>query len=84
MFLRPPPVRNKQGDSKDARLEEFINTYLGDFDIICFQEIFSYLNNRRAKLVSAARKAGYKYHVYNDDPSYFNSSVIDGGLLIVS
>jgi hypothetical protein len=36
MFLRPPPVRNKQGDYKDARLDEFISTYLADFDIICF------------------------------------------------
>jgi hypothetical protein len=36
MFLRPPPVKNKQGDFKDARLNEFISTYLMNFDIICF------------------------------------------------
>jgi len=46
--------------------------------------VFSYLNNRRTKLIKACKEAGYEFYSFNDDPSFFNSSVIDGGLLIVS
>jgi len=46
MFMRPPPVKTNATDFKDARLDEFVKQ-LDNFDIICFQEVFTTLNTRK-------------------------------------
>ncbi len=84
LFLRPPAIKNPQGDCKDDRLEIFIRTQLDNFDIICFQEVFSTFCNRRSYLIESARKAGYQFHAVSPNPNIFHESVIDGGLLIIS
>ena len=45
-FLRPPPVNNNGSDYKNERLKDFIE-FLPEFDIICFQEIFTTLTDRK-------------------------------------
>jgi hypothetical protein len=46
IFLRPPMVKNNESDHKDARLKEFIKQ-LPEFDIVCLQEMFGFLNKRK-------------------------------------
>lgn len=83
MFMRPPPVKTNASDFKDARLDEFVKT-LDDFDIICFQEVFSTMNTRQQRLITYAKKAGLIYHVVNPYPGLFSGYVVDGGLVILS
>jgi len=83
MFMRPPPVKTNATDFKDARLDEFVKQ-LDNFDIICFQEVFTTLNTRKQRLISYAQKAGLIYHAVCDAPSLFSGYATDGGLLIVS
>jgi sphingomyelin phosphodiesterase len=79
-------VKNVDNDWKDERLEAFIaSNKLADYDIICFQEIFDFLNfNRRQKLITYAQKAGYFYHAVSDPAPIFSNAFIDGGLLTIS
>jgi hypothetical protein len=55
IFCRPPPINSNQGDYKDARLNDFINR-LQYFDIICFQELFTTLNDRKHKMICEVQK----------------------------
>ena len=82
-FSRPPPVNTNGTDYKDARLKDFLE-YLHDFDIICFQEVFTTLNDRKHRMIREAAKAGLKYYVYGRPPSFFSKFVSDSGLLILS
>ena len=50
-FCRPPPINSNDGDYKDARLNDFLEQ-LQNFDIICFQELFTTLNDRKHKMIS--------------------------------
>ena len=84
MFMRPPPVKTNATDFKDARLDAFAKTQFDNFDIICFQELFSTVNTRKQRLISYAQKAGFVYHAVCDLPGFFSGYSTDGGLLIVS
>jgi len=83
IFLRPPLVKNNASDHKDARLKEFIKL-LHEFDIVCLQEMFGFLNKRKHKLIRCAAKAGFLYYADSVSPSFFTSFVVDGGLLVLS
>ena len=83
IFLRPPGVKNNASDHKDARLKEFIKL-LHEFDIVCLQEMFGFLNKRKHKLIRCAAKAGFLYYADSVSPSFFTSFVVDGGLLVLS
>jgi endonuclease/exonuclease/phosphatase family metal-dependent hydrolase len=83
IFLRPPLVKNNESDHKDARLREFIKQ-LSEFDIVCLQEMFGFLNKRKHKLIRCAAKAGFLYYADSTSPSFFTSFVVDGGLLVLS
>lgn len=83
IFLRPPLIKNNESDHKNDRLKEFIKA-LGDFDIVCLQEMFGTLNKRKHKLIRCATKAGFLYYADSPSPSFFTSFVVDGGLLILS
>lgn len=83
IFLRPPPVKNNASDYKDARCEEFIK-YINDYDILCLQEIFGFLNKRKQKLVKACFKSGFYFHASSRDPSFFSTFLIDGGIMTLS
>ena len=82
-FSRPPPINTNGTDYKDARLKDFIE-FMHDFDIICFQEVFTTLNDRKHRMIREGAKAGLKYYVSSPPPSFFSKYVVDSGLLILS
>ena len=82
-FARPPPVNTNRTDYKDERLKDFIE-YLPDFDIICFQEMFTTFNDRKHRMIREGAKAGLKYYVSAKPPSFFSKCISDSGLLILS
>jgi len=83
IFLRPPLIKNNESDHKDARLNEFIKL-LPEFDIICLEEMFSFLNPRKHKLIREADRAGFHHYADSTSPSFFTTFLVDGGLLVLS
>ncbi|KAJ1899904.1 hypothetical protein LPJ66_001823 [Kickxella alabastrina] len=83
MFMRPPLIKNNRSDWKDARLDYFIEHILPNYDIVCLQEMFEYASSRRARLMAAAQKLGYRYSVTSERQFLWNVG-IDGGLVILS
>ena len=83
-FLRPFGIQSGGRDHKDERLEKFIDQYLADFDIICFQEVFSWNCPWKEKIIHAAQKVGINYHVLSPKPWFYEPYFCDGGLLIIS
>ena len=85
IFLRPPPVFNfPHSDYKNQRLELFIENELKNWDVICFQEVFSTLSTRRNRLIQAAEDQGFAYHALPPNPDLLSYPIIDSGLLILS
>jgi len=82
-FSRPPPVNTNGTDYKDERLNDFIEL-LPNFDIICFQEVFTTLNDRKHRMIREGAKVGLKYYVSSKVPSFFSTYISDSGLLILS
>ncbi len=83
LFLRPPPIKSNEDDWKDERLLDFIQE-LDNYDIICLQEVFSVLSNRKYELIRLANKAGFFFFCDSPIPSFYSKFTIDGGLLILS
>ncbi|KAL4438416.1 hypothetical protein ABPG74_009455 [Tetrahymena malaccensis] len=83
IFLRPPPIKNNKDDYKNERTKLFLNS-ISDFDIICLQELFGFLNQRKHKIIFNAMKQGYFYHATSPSPSFFSSYLVDGGLVTIS
>ena len=83
IFCRPPPINSNNGDYKDSRLKDFLQQ-LKYFDIICFQEIFTTLNDRKHRMIREGAKAGLKYYLSSKVPSFFSKYLVDSGLLILS
>ena len=82
-FSRPPPVNTNGNDYKDSRLNDFLEL-LPDFDIICFQEVFTTFNDRKHRMIREGAKVGLKYYVSAQVPSFFSKYISDSGLLILS
>jgi endonuclease/exonuclease/phosphatase family metal-dependent hydrolase len=82
-FFHPPPVNTNKDDYKDSRLNDFVEL-LPKFDIICFQELFTTLNDSKHKMIREGAKVGLKYYLSSKVPSFFSKSTVDGGLLILS
>ncbi|KAJ1660056.1 hypothetical protein IWQ61_000950 [Dispira simplex] len=83
LFMRPPGIKTNASDYKDARLDYVIKHVLPQYDIISFQELFSFMNSRVDRLLRAARAAGFGYFFRSKPKSVFDFS-IDGGLLTIS
>ncbi|KAL4486458.1 hypothetical protein ABPG72_018412 [Tetrahymena utriculariae] len=83
IFLRPPPIKNNKDDYKNERTKLFLNA-ISDFDIVCLQELFGFLNQRKHKIIFNAMKQGYFYHATSPSPSFFSSYLVDGGLVTIS
>ena len=83
-FCRPPPVNTNKDDYKDSRLEDFVKEELPKFDIICFQELFTTLNDRKHRMIREGAKVGLKYYYSSKVPSFFSKYLCDSGLLILS
>ena len=82
-FCRPPPIKTNKSDYKDARLLDFFQQ-LENYDIICFQELFTTLNDRKHKMIQEGSRQGLKYYLAAKVPSFFSRYLIDSGLLILS
>ena len=83
-FCRPPPVNTNKDDYKDSRLEDFVKDELQKFDIICFQELFTTLNDRKHRMIREGAKVGLQYYYSSKVPSFFSKYLVDSGLLILS
>jgi hypothetical protein len=85
IFMRPPGVSSdKLGDLKNERLHQIITDVLPHYDIICFQEVFTYLNCRKEKLVEAANQAGFAYEAFPPSHPFWSWYFINSGLLSIS
>lgn len=82
MFLRPL-VHTNSDDHKYERLVDFFDE-LKDFDIICFQEVFSFVNFRKELLILEAAKRGFYYYYGSPEPGFLSPFSFDAGLLIIS
>jgi len=82
-FCRPPPIKTNKSDYKDARLNDFYQQ-LENYDIICFQELFTTLNDRKHRMIREGAKVGLKYYYSSKVPSFFSKYLCDSGLLILS
>ncbi|EGR34302.1 hypothetical protein IMG5_017300 [Ichthyophthirius multifiliis] len=83
VFLRPPLIKNNLDDYKNERTEQIINS-LQNFDIVCFQEVFGFLNQRKHKIIQGAKQQGFLYYSCSQSPSFFSSYLVEGGLLTIS
>ena len=82
-FCRPPPIKTNESDYKDARSADFLEQ-IDNFDIICFQELFTTLNDRKHRMIREGSKRGLKYYISAKVPSFFSKYLVDSGLLILS
>jgi len=78
-----PLIKTNESDWKQERLDEFIK-HLNFYDIICLQEMFGSLNNRKDQIIKKALEAGFYFIADIPPPSFFSKSIVDGGLLILS
>jgi hypothetical protein len=83
-YLRPPFINENWDDYKDHRLKIFIKSALPNYDLIVFQEVFSFASWRITKLIQAAYDLGYKYHRCSPRKNIFSDWCVDGGLLLIS
>ena len=84
VFMRPYFIKTNKSDYKSERLKQIGRSVLPHYDIVCFEEMFDTLTHRRHSMLKMAQKAGFGYFVQSDPPSFGRSSLIDGGLLILS
>ena len=86
--MRPPPKQENYSDYKNERTELFGKEHLQDYDIVCFQELFNLLNNRKQRMIEHGKKAGFAYHALSPNPTLgWSESVYTltcGGLLTLS
>lgn len=55
LFCRPAFITNAgTNDLKFERLRQFCDLYLDQFDVICFQELFSWLGSWKEQMVHEA------------------------------
>ena len=54
LFLRPLGIIDGETDYKDERLQKFIENYLDKYDVICFQEVFSWNVAWKEKIIHEA------------------------------
>ncbi|KAF2069907.1 hypothetical protein CYY_008778 [Polysphondylium violaceum] len=68
--------------------EEFVSlskSIIQEFDIICFQELFSAFSYRQRRFIQQAKTQGFLYSAASPLPPYFKSTfLVDGGLVVLS
>ncbi|KAJ3056791.1 hypothetical protein HK097_004055 [Rhizophlyctis rosea] len=90
-YQRPPPVQSFPAtDHKNSRLKDFITptqsspSYVSQFDIIAFCEMFGSYSSRRDTLVAAAQKEGFPYAAHGPERNWWKGRFVDSGLLVLS
>lgn len=83
--MRPPYINEKgKNDHKDARQELISQHIVPDYDIVCFQELFTALNHRRPKVINSARDSGLSYTSLPPKPPLLSIQKVNSGLLTLS
>ena len=72
------------GDCKYERFNHFIDNYLDDYDIICFQEVYGTLSLFCNKLLKRAKQKGYHWYIVPKSPKLNSFKFMDSGLLTIS
>jgi endonuclease/exonuclease/phosphatase family metal-dependent hydrolase len=83
LFLRPPGIKTNYSDYKDLRTNVFLEDYLDSFDLICLQEVFDPLSDRKQKILKTAESRGF-FSKTSSSPRWSKGHFIDSGLLILS
>lgn len=84
MYCLPGLPEGKIKLHKSARCRELIRTVLPQFDILCLQEVFYTLNDRKESVVHHSQLAGFPYHAKSNLPEMYQPNVTDSGLLTLS
>ena len=74
----------KNGDCKYERFNHFIDNYLDEYDIICFQEVYGTLSLYCNKLIERAKQKGFHWYVVPESPKLNSFKIMDSGLLTIS
>ncbi|ORY75910.1 hypothetical protein LY90DRAFT_665786, partial [Neocallimastix californiae] len=82
-FIRPPFVSTLDRDYRDERIKLIGENVFNDYDIIAFQEMFSYLSDRVEHVIEVAKEYGLCYYWKGRKNTLFDLKS-DGGLLILS
>jgi len=83
IFMRPPPIHSFESDFKEERIKLICRQLFDNFDIIAFQECFSFGSTRIDKIKEKAKSHGLKYFSNSKKKNVWNIG-IDGGLCLLS
>ncbi|ORX45775.1 Endonuclease/exonuclease/phosphatase [Piromyces finnis] len=83
IFMRPPPIHSFESDFKEDRIKLICKQFFQDYDVIAFQECFSFGSSRIDKIKEKAKKHGINYFS-NSKKKYSWNIGIDGGLCLLS
>lgn len=81
LFMLPVYTKNQY---KDERTKLICHKIIPNFDICCFQEIFTGLNSRRKNIIKAAKNHGLKFASIPPNPPFFSKHISNSGLLTIS
>lgn len=84
VFLRPYLVKTNKSDFKTDRLKYIGDNVLPCFDIVCFEEMFDTLTHRKHEMIELGLRNGFRYFAQSPSPLFSKTSLIDGGLLVLS
>eukprot|EP00833_Pecoramyces_ruminatium_P009122 jgi/Orpsp1_1/1183154/evm.model.c7180000084107.1 len=83
IFMRPPPIHSFESDFKEDRIKLICKQFFQEYDVIAFQECFSFGSTRIDKIKDKAKKNGLIYFCNSKKKHSWNIG-IDGGLCILS
>lgn len=66
------------------RRAEYLLSRIVDYDIVCFEESFSFSTGIGIWFIKIARELGFKYALTLSPPPVLSHQVLDGGLMILS
>ena len=68
----------------NERLDEIIEHVIGDYDIVCLQEVFATSSLNVNYLIQRANELGFKWCVVPKSPDFWSRKIMDSGLVILS
>jgi serine/threonine protein kinase len=83
LCIRPPFIKANSNDFKDARLQNFMDNHLANYDIVMLQDVYARGSTRQKKLINHAKKLGLG-HYLRSPASGLLKGIVDGGLVILS
>lgn len=86
LFLRSLGVSDAGtlDDWKASRLEEFVSRYMGEYDVVCLQEVFGVMSILCKRLLDRADQLGFHWRVVPEHPALLSLKFMDSGLVILS